>query len=111
LAVAVLVERIDALAQRAAPEFDVGGEVVGLAIEHEAAQPAAVGHGDASCGGGGWSAIPRWTVVRDGRDRAAAPRRSGAPSALPSPTSVRARIRSCARRVPRAGPLRPRRRR
>src|SRR5690554_2200817 len=48
LAVAILVEGVDALAERLAPEFDVRRQIVGVAIEYEGAQAAVVGHDGSS---------------------------------------------------------------
>src|SRR5690606_34995471 len=56
LAVAVLLERVHALAQGPAPELDVRREVVGLAVEDEGAEAAAVAHGG--------SLVPIWWAGR-----------------------------------------------
>src|SRR5690606_24516388 len=83
-AVAVLVCTGDRLAERLAPELDVGGEVVDLAVEDEGGQAAAVGHAAFLR----WMGPRDWAVFQGASPRRATARRSG---------PRRARDASCAR--------------
>src|SRR5690606_8244142 len=70
LAVAVLVDGLHALAQRLAPELDVRGEVVDLAVQDETRQSAVVGHAiDSRSEGRG--CVPGWIQPISGRPSSA----------------------------------------